>query len=165
MTEDTPWYQDVVTPGLLRHARVTYGMAMRDALEAAGYDDIPRNGLYLIGGLALGKGATPLGKLIRDLRISKQAAGQLVDALVTRGYLNRAVDADDRRKLTITLTERGKGAAATQATAREKIDAELVARAGKDDVAAMRRTLAALIDIRRQREAASAAPEASATSR
>lgn len=151
----------MVTPGLLRHARTTYAMAMRDALEAAGHDDIPRNGLYLIGGLALGKGATPLGKLIRDLRISKQAAGQLVDALLMRGYLDRAIDAQDRRKLTITLTQRGKRAAATQAKAREKIDAELLARAGQDDVTAMRRTLAALIDIRRQREAASEAPDAS----
>ena len=48
---------------------------MRKALDEAGYDDIPGNGLYVIGGLALGAEDVPLGQLIKELRISKQAAG------------------------------------------------------------------------------------------
>lgn len=123
---------------------------MRKALDEAGYDDIPGNGLYVIGGLALGAEDVPLGRLIKELRISKQAAGQLVDTLVTRGYLERSIDKDDRRKLTVTLTERGKAAAATQAAAREKVDAELLASVGQDDVNRTRRTLAVLCDIGRQ---------------
>ena len=149
MIEETPWYEAVVMPALLRHARTTYGAAMRRALEAAGYDDIPRNGLYVIGGLALGAGGVPLGQLIRELRVSKQSAGQLVDALVLRGYLERVVDEEARRKLTVALTERGVAAAAAQAAARERIDAELLARVGAADVAAARRALAALIDMGR----------------
>src|SRR5450432_2391248 len=104
MTPETPWYEEIALPALLRHARNTYGTAMRQALDEAGYDDIPGNGLYVIGGLALGVPDIPLGQLIKELRISKQAAGQLVDALVTRGYLQRSVDKDDRRKLTVALT-------------------------------------------------------------
>lgn len=154
MNETPNWYEQIVTPGLLRHARVTYGSAMRKALDNAGYGDIPKNGLYVLGGLAMGAGDVPLAVLIRDLRISKQAAGQLVEILVGGGYLGRSVDANDRRKLTVALTARGRKAAAVQAAARERIDAELVARAGADDVAIMRRTLAALIDIRREHEAA-----------
>jgi DNA-binding MarR family transcriptional regulator len=150
MNPEKPCYEEIVLPALLRHARVTYGAAMRRALDAAGYEDIPKNGLYVIGGLALGAGDIPLGKLIEELQVSKQAAGQLVDTLVMRGYLERTVDAEDRRKLTITLTERGKAAAATQAAAREKIDAELIEKVGQSDVSATRRTLAALIDIGRQ---------------
>ncbi len=118
MIEQQPWREDIVMPALLRHTRTTYGAAMRRALEKAGYDDIPRNGLYVIGGLALGAGDVPLGQLVRELGVSKQAAGQLVDVLVLRGYLERAVDSEDRRKLTVTLTERGRAAAATQAAAR-----------------------------------------------
>lgn len=147
MTESKPWHQQVVIPALLRHARYTYGVAMRQALADAGYDDIPANGLYVLGGLAMGARDAPLGELIRELRISKQAASQLVETLVTRGYLQRDVDESDRRKLTITLTERGQAAAAIQAGARESIDAELVARVGQADVDIARRTLAALIDI------------------
>jgi DNA-binding MarR family transcriptional regulator len=134
-------------PVLLRHARNTYGAAMRRALNDAGYDDIPGNGLYVIGGLAVENADIPLGQLIRELRISKQAAGQLVDTLVTRGYLDRSVDKDDRRKLTVTLTERGRAAAATQSAAREKVDADLLAAVGKDDIDRTRRTLAVLCDM------------------
>ena len=127
---------------------------MRRALAEAGYDDIPGNGLYLIGGLALGREDIPLGQLIRDLRVSKQAAGQLVDTLVTRGYLERAMDKEDRRKLTVNLTERGRGAAAIQAAAREKVDAELLAAVGPEDIERTRRTLVTLIDMGCQSEGA-----------
>lgn len=147
---ETPWYEQVVMPALLRHARTAYGAAMRRALDAAGYDDIPGNGLYVIGGLALGAGDVPLGELIRDLRISKQAAGQLVDTLVMRGYLERAVDADDRRKLTVRLTERGRAAAEFQAQARNAVDASLRERASPDEIATARKILGALIDIARE---------------
>jgi DNA-binding MarR family transcriptional regulator len=150
MTEDTPWYSKVVMPALLRHARTTYGKAMRDALEAAGYDDLPANGLYIIGGLAMGAGGVPIRQLMRELSISKQGAGQLVDTLVARGYLVRTPDENDRRQLLVTLTERGQAAAETQAAARAKVDAALLARVGETDMAAARRTLAALIDIRRE---------------
>ena len=44
------------------------------------------------------------------------------------------MDPDDRRKLTIALTERGRAAAAVQAAAREQIDNELSARVGEEDV-------------------------------
>ena len=145
---------ELVMPALLRHARTTYGAAMRRALAEAGFDDIPGNGLYLIGGLALQREDIPLGQLIRELRVSKQAAGQLVDTLVTRGYLERAMDKEDRRKLTVTLTERGREAAAVQAAAREKVDADLLAAVGAEDIERTRRTLATLIDMGCQNEGA-----------
>ena len=150
MKTEKPWYEDAVIPALLRHARNTYGGAMRRALEEAGYTDMPRNGMYVIGGLNQGVRDVPLGQLVRELRVSKQAAGQLVDTLVVRGYLERAVDEDDRRKLTVTLTPRGRAAAAAQAAARAKIDKALIAEVGKEHVAHTRRTLAALIEMSRE---------------
>jgi DNA-binding MarR family transcriptional regulator len=134
-------------PALLRHARTTYGVAMRAALDAAGYDDLPPNGLYVIGGLALDEAAVPLARLIRQLRVSKQAAGQLVDTLVARRYLERAADAHDRRRLTVTLTERGRAAAKVQRAARSEIDTKLLARVGRVAVRQTRNTLVALIAI------------------
>jgi DNA-binding MarR family transcriptional regulator len=147
MTNTNAVLDDIGMPVLLRHARSTYGAAMRRALNDAGYDDIPGNGLYVIGGLALERDDIPLGQLIREMRLSKQAAGQLVDTLVTRGYLERSIDKDDRRKLTVTLTERGRAAAAAQRDAREKVDADLLAAVGKDDIDRTRRTLAVLCDM------------------
>ncbi|MEP6947290.1 MAG: MarR family transcriptional regulator [Acidobacteriota bacterium] len=149
---ENKWFQDVPIPALLRHARSTYGIAMRQALEDAGFDDIPGNGLYVIGGLYLSENETPLSELIKELRISKQAAGNLVDALVNRGYLVRTVDNDDRRKLTVHLTERGIAAATTQSEARDDIDSKLLAHVGADDIARTKRTLATLCEIGREAE-------------
>ena len=149
---DFPRYEQVSLPALLRHARATYATAMRRALTDAGYDDIPKNGLYIIGGMAPAAGSVPLAHLIRDLRLSKQATGQLVDTLVTRGYLERAVDPEDRRKLVVSLTDRGLDAAATQTAAREAVDTELLGRVGEAAVRAARITLATLIDIGRTEE-------------
>jgi DNA-binding MarR family transcriptional regulator len=147
--EQIPWYEHVMFPALLRHARTTYGKAMRGALEEAGYDDIPANGLYIIGGLGLDDRDVPLRQLVTELGITKQGAGQLVDTLVMRGYLSRTTDEADRRQLVVALTARGRAAADVQREARERIDAELIARVGHADAAAARRVLGALIDIRR----------------
>ena len=150
MKNDKPWYEEVALPALLRHARNTYGVAMHLALAEAGYDDVPKNGMYVIGGLALNAPDLPLGQLIKELRVSKQAAGQLVDTLVLRGYLKRMEDPEDRRKSNITLTEKGRAAAAIQAEARGKIDAQIIARVGQENVSRTRETLAALIDAGRE---------------
>ena len=103
------WFDDIAFPALLRAARRTYGSAVRAALAEAGCDDMPRNGSYVVG--AIDRTGAPLSQIITGLGVSKQAAGQLVDTLVARGYLDRAPDPDDRRRLTITLTERGHAAA------------------------------------------------------
>lgn len=148
--DETPWFEQVSLPVLLRHARATYGTAMREALEQAGYDDIPGNGLYIIGGLALEDRDIPLRQLVKELGITKQGAGQLVDSLVTRGYLSRSVDENDRRQLIVALTDRGRAAAEVQRQAREKIDRALLACVGDADVLAARRTLAVLIGMRNE---------------
>ncbi|WP_161956835.1 MarR family winged helix-turn-helix transcriptional regulator [Sphingosinithalassobacter portus] len=127
---------------------------MRTALEREGYDDIPANGLYIIGRLAAGERGVPISTLVKELGVSKQAVGQLVDTLVTRGYLQRTPDDNDRRQLIITLTQRGRAAADTQTIARRAIDAALLSAVGPVDLDSTRRTLAALIDLDRP-----AAPE------
>lgn len=142
---DDSWIQEVPLAALLRWGRAAMGGAMRRALEAAGYDDLPRNGLYVIGALA--RGSVPLSQIIAELRVSKQAAGQLVDALVLRGYLCRETDPDDRRRLTVTLTERGAAAAAVQRAAGEALEGELLNRLGPEHLAKTRETLALLARI------------------
>jgi len=150
MTGTAPWYDTVVFPALLRWARGTYGRAMHKALAEAGCDDVPSNGMYVIG--ALGMGEVPLSLLVRELKLSKQAAGQLVDTLVLRGYVMRETDEADRRRFTIALTERGKHAAEVQRGARERVDAQLLARVGPDALAGARKTLGALVEMGKKRE-------------
>jgi DNA-binding MarR family transcriptional regulator len=134
---------------LLRGARAVYGAALREALVGAGYDDIPDSGLYVIGVIA--RGAAPLGKLIADLAVSKQVAGQLVDTLVMRGYASREVDPQDRRRLTITLSPKGRAAARLMRGVTDRLEARLVRRVGAQAVAQTRATLGALIEHGRER--------------
>jgi DNA-binding MarR family transcriptional regulator len=134
---------EISLPALLRAARMTYGTAVAAALSEAGCDDVPRNGAYVIGGIA--RAGAPLSEIITGLGVSKQAAGQLVDTLVARGYLDRTVDPEDRRRLTITLTERGYAAAAVVRSAVEHVDRDLEARVGPLYMAHTRATLVALI--------------------
>jgi DNA-binding MarR family transcriptional regulator len=138
------WWDELAFPALLRGARAAYGAAIRSALAEAGCDDMPRNGSYVIGATA--RTGAPLGQIIKGLGVSKQAAGQLVDTLVMRGYLDRSVDPEDRRRLRVTLTERGLAAAAVVRSAVEHVDADLVGRVGPEYVAHARATLAALTE-------------------
>ena len=144
MTGERHWFDEAGFPALLRAARRAYGSAVRGALADAGYDDVPRNGSYVLAAIA--RTGAPLGRIIQELGVSKQAAGQLVDTLVTRGYLDRAPDPDDRRRLTITLTARGHAAAEEIRSAVARVDDGLVRRVGPEYVAHARAALAALIE-------------------
>ena len=110
-------------PALLRGARGSYGDAIRARLAEAGFDDMPRNGTFVLGGMANWGGSA--SDLIRELGVSKQAASQLIDALVLRGYLDRQVNPEDRRRLTLEVTERGRAAAAAVRSAMAAVDREL----------------------------------------
>ena len=106
---------DVVIPALLRAARGAYGHAIRDRLVAAGFDDVPRNGAHILGGM--GNHGVPASDLIRQLGVTKQAASQMIDTLVVRGYVTRETDSEDRRRLTLELTDRGRALPAPSAPA------------------------------------------------
>jgi len=145
----------VVLPALLRHARGSYGNAIRLSLAKAGYDDLPRNGAYVLGGI-VNHGGQAQG-LARELRVSKQAASQLIDTLVLRGYLERSEDPDDRRRISIQPTERGRACAAAIREGVLAVDAELASMITPEQLGAMREGLFALIEIRGRLDAELAA--------
>lgn len=132
-------------PALLRAARRTYAAAVTGALDRAGYNDLPANGPFVLSGIA--RNAAPMSDIITGLGVSKQAAGQLVDTLVARGYLDRTVDDIDRRRLTVTLTDRGRAAAGAVRSAVDGIERELVHRVGADQVVRAKMTLGAVVEI------------------
>ncbi len=142
MTRQRPNLDDASLPALLRAARGTYAKATAAALAEAGCDDVPRNGPYVIS--AIMRIGPQLGLIIRDLRVSKQAAGQLVDTLVLRGYLERAIDPEDRRRFTVSLSERGRVAAAAIRSAVVSVDTELAKRLGAENIKRTKQTLYAL---------------------
>jgi DNA-binding MarR family transcriptional regulator len=139
---------EIPVPALLRSARAAYRDATRRAVDAAGFEDLPPNGAYVVGAIA--RGGSQLSDIISGLAVSKQAGGQLVDTLVLRGYLERSIDPADRRRFTVTLSERGNAAAAAVRSAIAEIDAELRKRVGAESISTARRVLFALSQIARE---------------
>jgi DNA-binding MarR family transcriptional regulator len=91
---------------------------------------------------------TPQAAAVAFLRLSKQRSSQLIDTLVLRGYLERRIDPDDRRRMGVRLTERGRAAAAAIQAAIDEIAAQLEARLSPEELRGLRAGLAALAEIR-----------------
>lgn len=143
--EQASVYDRTGLPGLLRAARKTYGSAVRQAFADAGFDDMPRNGAYVLARVY--DDESPFASLTRQLGISKQAVSQLIDTMVMRGYLERTSDTDDRRRMLLHLTPRGQAAATTAWEAATAVDEELLSRLTADGVSVLRSGLIALREI------------------
>ena len=135
----------IAMPALMRGARGSYARAIRSELASAGFEDLPRNGPFVLGGIANRGSAT---EVIDGLGITKQAASQLIDTLVLRGYLERSVHPEDRRRMIISLTERGRAAATCVATGVATVDGELATMLTADQIAGLRAGLYALCEIK-----------------
>ena len=134
---------------LLGAGRMTYGRAIREGYAEAGFDDIPKLGPRLLGGIRrYGGSVGSVGNVAKDFGISKQAASKLVDTLVIRGYVERGTDPEDRRRLTLELTERGREAADIGWAASDRVDRELEEAVGAAAIAQMRETVGALVALR-----------------
>lgn len=131
-------------PVLLQSGLATYRRRVQAQLAAAGHDDLPRGGPFALGVIAGGGAA---GDVIRQLGLSKQGASKLIDTLVTRGYLERTPDANDRRRFALELTEHGRAAVRIVRAAVRSIDAELAGAVSARDLAGLAKALSALGEI------------------
>jgi len=146
-------YEDVPTPSLLRDARGVYREAIGRALADAGCDDVPRNGVFVLAGLDQSVPEakfSPQADVVASLGLSKQAASLLIDTLVLREYLERRVDPEDRRRMGVRLTERGRTAAVAIQTAVTAIETSLAQLITTDQLCGFRAGLAAFRLIREQ---------------
>jgi len=151
MTEGSR-YERMGIPGLLRGARQAYGAVVRQAFADAGFEDIPRNGAFVLARVY--DGSPEPSALSRALGISKQAVSQLIDTMVMRGYLERTPDPEDRRRMLLTLTPRGEDAGTVSWQAATAVDDELTRRLTPDGVAALRAGLIALCEMAEESEEA-----------
>jgi DNA-binding MarR family transcriptional regulator len=140
---DGDWYDDVVLPALLVAARSTYRTAIRKGLADAGFNDLPRRGGAVVGGIVR-NGPAKFEDLRRGLLASDAFVAHLLDTLEDRGYVEQHNSGDD---VEITVTDRGRAAAAATRAAIERVDAALAERVGADAVADARRVLGAIADL------------------
>jgi hypothetical protein len=142
------------TPTLMRAARGAYARSIRVQLQAIGVDDLPRNGAFILTGVAAADGPRP--DPTAALGVTKQAVSQLTDTLVSRGYLERSPDPDDRRRVALELTERGRLVVEAVARGVATVDLQLRERVPAEQVDAMRAGLRALAEIKTASETAGA---------
>lgn len=139
---------DLSMPALLRAARGAYAQSIKEHLSTDGYDDLPRNGPFILGGMA--NRDVPAADLLNELGVTRQAASQLIDTLVLRGYLTREVNSTDRRRITITLTPRGQAAGEVVRAAIGLVDEQLTDRIDHAQLAGLRAGLVALAGIKQE---------------
>jgi len=146
MTMDDPGAVEFATPTLMRSARGAYARSIRAQLHAIGIDDLPRNGAFILAGIDTTGG--PRGDLPADLGVTKQAVSQVIDTLVNRGYLTRSPDPDDRRRISLELTERGQQVVDAVSHGIEAVDFQLQERVSPEQIEAMRSVLLSLTEIK-----------------
>jgi DNA-binding MarR family transcriptional regulator len=87
-----------------------YAAPVAEALDGAGFGDLPQRGVWAVSALAQSKPGLSGRDLVTRMGISKQAVSQLVEGLVTLGYVVRRPAPDDRRRTLLQLTTRGRDA-------------------------------------------------------
>ena len=107
--------------------------------------------MFVLAGLDLSKPESkfsPQADVVAPLGLSKQAASQLIDTLVLREYVERRNDPEDRRRMGVRLTDRGRTAARAIHAAIDGIEATLVQLIGANQMHGLRAGLAAFAEIR-----------------
>jgi DNA-binding MarR family transcriptional regulator len=143
-------YRNVPLSALLYVTRGTYTAAVRHAQAKVGCGDVPAAGELILN--AMEWSGASFESVVRFLGISKQAVSQTVEMLVARGYLDRAQDPVDRRRVKLSLTQRGHTAGRAGRAGIVQVDHELTSRVGAQRVAHARETLVALLEIKRTNE-------------
>ncbi|MFC9968207.1 MarR family winged helix-turn-helix transcriptional regulator [Nocardia ignorata] len=92
-------------PLLLLAAAAQVTDAVQAGVAAAGFPDVrPTHGFAFV---RIAPDGATVGEIAEHLGVTKQAASQLVDELVTKGYVERNPHPRDARARLITLTDRG----------------------------------------------------------
>ncbi|HVK23006.1 MAG TPA: MarR family transcriptional regulator [Actinokineospora sp.] len=115
---------------------------LRAALDAQGFTDQGRSDGYVLRAL----NATPLtvSELAVRLEITKQGAGQLVDDMERRGYVERRPDPRDKRARLLHLSAHGEAALAAAREFHRRYERRLVREHGTAAVRGLREMLTAM---------------------
>ncbi|MFL5833390.1 MAG: MarR family winged helix-turn-helix transcriptional regulator [Solirubrobacterales bacterium] len=126
----------------------------RGAIEASEFDDlrITHGSVFRY----VRETGMRLTEIAERANVTKQSAGEIVDELVDRGYVERAPDPLDGRAKLVCLTTRGERAQEFGFRAFAAIERHWAERFGAERIAELRRTLEAIVAA----EAPHAVPEA-----
>ncbi len=112
------------------------------AHAAAGFADLGRSDGVVFRSLAIRP--MTVSDLAGYLEISKQGAGQIIDDMERRGYVERGPDPGDRRARLIRLSDRGQQALANARRFHRSYERRLARAHGQGAVATLRAMLEAI---------------------
>jgi hypothetical protein len=112
-----------VGPASLRAARGSYSRFIRHNLAHAQCEDLPRNGPYVVGGLAKGVSA---GQLFREMGLREEAGIRLFETLIERGYVALGEGPVQHGVPDLVNTPRGEAAATAVGDAVHEVNELLV---------------------------------------
>lgn len=111
-------------------------------LGERGFDDLARSDGYVFRALDTEPSTT--SALAERLEISKQGAGQLVEDMTRRGYLQSRPDPSDGRARLLELSDRGRLALAAARNFHRRYEQRLARRHGRAHVETLRAMLTAM---------------------
>lgn len=117
---------------------------LNSALADAGYPDLRAAHAPVF--MAIDPDGTRVTELAERTKMTKQAVGELVRRLETRGYLTVTADPSDARVRRVRLTDDGWRALATGERVIAEFDRWLETSIGADQVTRLRSTLTAIAD-------------------
>ena len=94
---------------------------------------------------AVSEGARSVSELGRQLGVSKQAAAKTVAFLLTRGYLDQAVDERDGRRKLLTITDRGSDMLITGQRLFDELRAQWASQIGDGELDALQARLREIV--------------------
>lgn len=139
-------------PLLLLAAAAEVTDAIHHGVVAAGFTDIrPTHGFAFV---RMAPNGATVGEIAEHLGVTKQAASQIVDELVKKGYAERNPHPHDARARLITLTERGWACTRAADAAIAKFTEHWARTLGAGAVVELRNALARMVTPGRVRPAA-----------
>jgi DNA-binding MarR family transcriptional regulator len=124
-------------PALLAQVKALAVEDMFERMREAGFQDVREGHGCVFGFIDLEHGSR-LTDLAERSRLTKQAVGEAVAELESKGYAVRVPDPEDGRAKIIKLTERGVEAALTGRRLFAAIETEWAERHGEERIADMR---------------------------
>jgi DNA-binding MarR family transcriptional regulator len=115
---------------------------LREAHAKEGFGDTGRSDGYVFRAIATQP--MTVSDLAARLGISKQGAGQIIEDMERRGYVERRPDPADGRARLVYLSERGTAALAAARRFHQRYERRLVRAHGREVVATLRATLQAI---------------------
>jgi DNA-binding MarR family transcriptional regulator len=128
---------------LLVLAYQQFVIELRAEVAEQGFTDQGRSDGYVLR--ALGESPMTTSELAERLEISKQGAGQIVEDMERRGYLERRPDPRDGRARLLHLSEYGQAALAAARRFHQRYERRLVREHGAEAVETLRAVLGAMV--------------------